>query len=750
MSIVESSPGADGALQDEVAVLVVNDDPGALFALRAVLSDLEAAIVTAGSGEQALLRLLKQDFCLILMDVKMAGLDGFDTARLIRSRPRSRDIPIIFLTSHRATDLDRAKGYEIGASDYLFMPVAPEALKAKVQAYIDSAPARRLQRQADMDRQPRSQAFAQEFEHAIGLDNARRTEGRMRPQPESLVPCAETDRLIAEHAGDYVALLDSAGMWQYASPSCQNEFGDAVQPGTRYIDIVHADDRERVKAGLSGAAASARNLRLQYRVLGRAEHYFESDVNSIRGASGAVAQLVVVSRDITERKEMEAYVLHQSFHDDLTGLPNRLLLMDRMGQATAHREQLHPQVGILFIDLDRFKEVNDLLGHAAGDRVLQDVAERLIACVRDGDTVARVAGDKFVVMLVGLHQVEGAAVVAEKIIATVSAACQIEGSELHIFPSIGVAIFPDDGHDPDTLLRNADIAMSHAKQGGGGRYSFFTAQMQEAASRRLALGVALQRAIGAGEFIMHYQPKVNARTGAISSFEALIRWPQDEGDWIAPSVFIPIAEESGRIEPIGTFAIEQTASVLQGWRTQGIDNIPIAVNVSALQFRREDIANRLEAAARAAGIEPSLLEVELTETGVMTDALHTIDILNDIHAMGMTISIDDFGTGYSSLAYLKRFPIDKLKIDTSFVRDIATDPSDAAIVVAIITLAHVLNLTVIAEGVETEAQIAFLTAHGCDEFQGNYFSAAVSDEDALAMLRRGPFSLPQTSTGAPP
>ena len=749
MSIVESGPGPNVALQDEVAVLVVNDDPGALFALRAVLSDLDAAIVTAASGEQALLRLLKQDFCLILMDVKMAGLDGFETARLIRSRPRSRDIPIIFLTSHRATDIDRAQGYELGASDYLFMPVAPEALKAKVQVFIEKAQTRVLRRQADMDRQPRSQAFVPEFERAIGLGKAWRADQPLPAQPESLVQAADTDRLIAEHAGDYVALLDRAGLWQYASPSCQKEFGDAVQPGARYVDIVHPDDRARVKAALSSSAANARTMRLQYRVLGCTEHYFESDVNVIPGPSGAVTQLVVVSRDITERKEMEAYVLRQSFHDDLTGLPNRLLLMDRMAQATAHREQLHPQVAILFVDLDHFKEINDVLGHSAGDRVLQDVAERLIACVRDGDTVARVVGDKFVVMLVGLHQLEDAAMVAEKIIATVSAACRIEGSELHVFPSIGVAIFPDDGQIPEILLRNADIAMSHAKQEGGGRYSFFTAQMQETASRKLALGVALQRAIGAGEFIMHYQPKVNARTGDITSFEALIRWPQDEGDWIAPSVFIPIAEETGRIEPIGSFAIEQAAGVLQAWRTQGIDNIPIAVNVSALQFRREDIVNRLAAAVRVAGIAPSLLEVELTETGVMNNPLHTIDILHEIHAMGMTISVDDFGTGYSSLAYLKRFPIDKLKIDTSFVRDIATDPSDAAIVVAIITLAHVLNLTVIAEGVETEAQIAFLAAHGCDEFQGNYFSAAVSNEDALAMLRRGPFRLPQTSTGAP-
>jgi EAL domain-containing protein (putative c-di-GMP-specific phosphodiesterase class I) len=370
--------------------------------------------------------------------------------------------------------------------------------------------------------------------------------------------------------------------------------------------------------------------------------------------------------------------------------------------------------------------------------------------VRDGDTVARVGGDEFVVMLVGLHQLEDAALVAEKIIAAVSAGCRIEGSELHVTPSIGLAIFPADGETPDTLLRNADIAMYHAKRDGGARYSFFAPRMQEAASRRLALGSALQRAIGAGEFVMHYQPKVNTATGAISSFEALIRWPQADGSWIGPSVFIPIAEETGRIDPIGSWAIRQVAEELQRWRALGIENIPIAVNVSALQFRREDVASRLAQAVQAAGVLPSLLEVELTESGVMNDPAKAIETLHQIHSLGMTIAIDDFGTGYSSLAYLKRFPIDKLKIDASFVRDIATDPSDAAIVLAIIGLAHVLNLTVIAEGVETEAQMAFLVAHGCDELQGNYFSEAVSNEDALGLLRRGPFSVPPPPTRTPP
>jgi diguanylate cyclase (GGDEF)-like protein/PAS domain S-box-containing protein len=750
MNVAEPTAPPVLPVEGEVSVLLVNDDPGALFALRAVLGDLDATIVTAASGEQALLRLLKQDFCVILMDVKMAGLDGFETARLVRSRRRSRNTPIVFLTSHRATDLDRSMGYELGAADYVFMPVAPEVLKAKVQVFIDNAQTRRLHRQTDLERKSLGHALERELQHVSGLNEALRSEGAERQYAEGLAQSAETERLIVAHAGEYVALLDSTGTWLYASPSYQAEFGAAIQPGASYFDIVHTDDRERVHAAISGAHSDETHRRLQYRVLGKSEHYFESDSNLIRSPSGTVTQLVIVSRDITERKQMEAYVLHQSFHDALTGLPNRLLLLDRMSQATAHRERLHAHVAVLFIDLDHFKEINDTLGHAAGDRLLQDVAERLIACVRDGDTVARLGGDEFVVMLVDLHRLEDAALVAEKIIAAVSAGCQIEGSELHISPSIGIAIFPDDGSSPDTLLRNADIAMYHAKHDGGARYCFFAAQMQEAASRKLALGTALQRAIGADEFVMHYQPKVNTATGAICGFEALIRWPQGDGGWIPPSLFIPVAEETGRIDPIGAWAIQQAAMELQRFREQGFDHVPIAVNVSALQFRRENVAGDLAAAVQAAGIVPSLLEVELTESGVMRNPDQAIQTLRQIHDLGMTIAIDDFGTGYSSLAYLKRFPIDKLKIDASFVRDIATDPSDAAIVIAIITLAHVLSLTVIAEGVETEAQIAFLTAHGCDEFQGNYFSAAVSNEDALALLKSGPFSLPQVSTRTSP
>jgi len=747
MNHAEARAAPAAVQQDVSAILLVNDDPGALFALRTVLGDLDTAIVTATSGEQALLRLLKQDFCVILMDVQMAGLDGFETARLVRQRPRSRDTPIVFLTSHRATDLDRTRGLELGASDYVFMPVAPEVLKAKVQAFIDGArgPCPAPPVRGAIAAQALSAALDREHDDVTSLKGTDGADAALRRHTGSHADENEAERLILEHAGDYVALLDAHGAWRYASPSYRSEFGAGAQPSGQYLDIVHGADRERVRALLDHPPPGGAHWRLQYRVNGRSERQFETDANLIRAANGALAQLVLISHDITERKEMEAYVLHQSFHDSLTGLPNRLLLHDRLGQATSQRERLHAQVAVLFLDLDHFKEINDTLGHAAGDRLLQVVTERLVASVREGDTVARVGGDEFVVMLVELHQLADAALVADKILASVSSSCQIEGSELHVTPSIGLAIFPEDGADTDTLLRNADTAMYHAKRNGGAQYCFFEARMQEVASRRLALGSALQRAIRAGEFVMHYQPKVEAASGVIIGFEALIRWPQADGGVIPPSLFIPIAEETGRIDPIGTWAIGQVAAELRRWSDLGFDDIPIAVNVSALQFRREDVARCLADAVEAARIRPGLLEVELTESGVMNNPLQAIETLHEIHALGMPIAIDDFGTGYSSLAYLKRFPIDKLKIDASFVRDIATDPSDAAIVLAIISLAHVLDLTVIAEGVETEAQMAFLVAHGCDELQGHLFSAAVSNDDAVNLLRRGPFSIGQAA-----
>lgn len=730
---------------EEIRILLVNDDPGALFALQTILTDLGTPVETATSGEEALMLLLKQDFAVIVLDVKMAGIDGFETARLIRQRPRSKYTPIIFLTSHRATDLDRATGYELGAVDYLFMPVAPEVLKSKVQVFIDLARKNRQRKGRDAEAEQTNDALKRELEHLTRLNEALRLEIVSLQKKQNNALASDTERLIVQHAGDYVALLDVDARWVYASPSYQAAFEAGIQKGGIYFDIIHEDDRERVRSDFCRLASDDAPTRMQYRVPvpDRGERHFESEASLIRDESGKVEQVVLVSRDITDRKEMEAYILHQSFHDALTGLPNRLLLEDRMKQATAQLGRQHAPVAVLFIDLDRFKDINDTLGHAAGDRLLQEVAERLGKCVREGDTVARLSGDEFVILLTGLHEDEDAAVVADKIATAVAEPCQIGGRELRVSPSIGISIFPGDGQNMDQLLRNADTAMYHAKQEGRGRFSFFSPHMNEAASRRLAVGGALQRAIQHGEFVLHYQPKISAANGEIRGFEALIRWPQADGKWISPGQFIPIAEETGRIESIGKWALNEAASQVQRWRTAGTDGCPIAVNVSARQFRQDSVAQSIRTVLEETGIPPSMLEAELTESAVMTDPLKAIQALHQIRDLGVSISIDDFGTGYSSLAYLKRFPLDKLKIDGEFVRDIATDPEDAAIVLAIITLAHSLNLTVIAEGVETAEQTAFLIKNGCDEMQGHYFSRPVPTDEALEMLKRGRFSLNQ-------
>ncbi|MDF3035847.1 MAG: hypothetical protein K0S28_1121 [Paucimonas sp.] len=731
----------------DIRILLVNDDAGSLFALNTILSDLDAEVETASSGTEALAHLLKHDFAVIILDVKMAGLDGFETAKLIRQRPRSKYTPIIFVTSHRSTDLDRATGYELGAVDYLFMPVVPEVLKSKIQVFIDLAKKHRPDKhgQPGLD----NQCLRKELENVTRLNEALRLELDAYRSAESGASPSGPERLIIQHTGDYVALLDGNANWVYASPSYQAKFGKAIPVGETYFNVVHPEDHDEVKEAFRTIIRSNGRTRLQHKVVvpDNSEMFFETEASLIRDGDGQVKQVVLVSRDISERKEMESYILHQSFHDSLTGLPNRLLLEDRMKQATAHLGRQRSPVGVLFIDLDRFKDINDTLGHAAGDRLLQEVAERLGQCVREGDTVARLSGDEFVVLLAGLNDVSDAGLVAEKIVSTVAEPCHIGGRELRVSPSIGIAIFPNDGENIDVLLRNADTAMYHAKQEGRGRFSFFTAHMNEAANCRLAVGVALQRAIAEDEFILHYQPKVSADTGRICGFEALIRWPQADGAWISPSQFIPIAEDTGRIDPIGKWALQEAARQIQRWTAQGADCCPVAVNVSAQQFLRNTVANDIAAALHESGIAPGLLEAELTESAVMSDPIEAIQALQNIRKLGVPISIDDFGTGYSSLAYLKRFPLDKLKIDGAFVRDIASDPDDAAIVIAIITLAHSLNLTVIAEGVETAEQMSFLIEHGCDQMQGNYFSHPVPTDEALELLRRGHFNLTHMAAG---
>jgi diguanylate cyclase (GGDEF)-like protein len=425
---------------------------------------------------------------------------------------------------------------------------------------------------------------------------------------------------------------------------------------------------------------------------------------------------------------------HMATHDILTGLPNRALLEDRLGQAMAHAQRENQHFAVVVCDLDRFKLVNDSMGHHAGDLFLQEIARRLSSCVRDGDTLARQGGDEFVFVLQPPAGEQDADSVAQRARAALAAPMRIDGIDIHTSASFGVAVYPRDGERVEVLLANADSAMYHAKQHGSG-VRRFSSDMGDTASYRLRLESELHLALTASQFELHYQPKVDIQTGIIRSAEALLRWRHPQRGLVPPADFIPIVEETGQIGPIGHWVLQQACRQARAWRDGGLPNMRVAVNISAVQFHQPGLVDSICRALQEADLEARSLEIELTESCVMTNAEESIEILEELSRMGVLVSVDDFGTGYSSMSYLRRFPIDKLKIDKTFVAGMGKHSDDASIVQAIVSLAHGLRLKVVAEGVETAEQLAALKAMGCDQYQGYYFSGAVPAEDFEKLLR---------------
>ncbi len=440
-------------------------------------------------------------------------------------------------------------------------------------------------------------------------------------------------------------------------------------------------------------------------------------------------------RDITERKETEAKIIHLAHFDALTDLPNRLLVQDRIKQAIIASQRSGLEFAVLFIDLDKFKNVNDTLGHDVGDRLLEMVARRLTECLRAQDTVGRQGGDEFIVLLASLSTADDAARVAQKILDVLSAPFEINGQTLRSGASIGIGVYPHDGADVETLLKNSDTAMYSAKDVGRNNYQFFAEEMNAASVERLLLEGSLRQAIERNELLLHYQPLVNMASGHIIGTEALVRWEHPQLGQVGPARFIPVAEESGLIVPLGEWVLRQACMQLLQWREQGILVPRMAVNLSPRQFRQKHLLRNFYRVLSETGVDPHWLGLEITESVIMDNPEISIGILKQLKTLGFELSLDDFGTGYSSLSYLKRLPIDKLKIDQSFVRDITTDKDDEAMVAAIIVMAHQLHIEVVAEGVETEGQLAFLREHGCDEYQGYLFSRPQLPEHLLGKLK---------------
>ena len=463
----------------------------------------------------------------------------------------------------------------------------------------------------------------------------------------------------------------------------------------------------------------------------------ELSVSPVRDDQGAVTHYISIFKDITERRRQEEEMLRNAHHDTLTGLANRVLLHDRLEQAitVAHRHQR--QVGVLFVDLDHFKIINDTLGLATGDAMLKEVASRLLGSLRDGDTAARIGADEFVLLLNDMEMEDDIVMVAERVLQSMTRPHAVNGQELFVSASIGASIYPRDGDDGQELLKKADIAMVRAKEHGRNGFQVFTEEMQSRITQRLSLETHLRRALDRQEFLLYYQPQVCLKTGAIVGAEALIRWSHPRIGLIHPGEFIPLAEETGLIIQLGNFVLNRVCQDLRDWQADGLPVVHVAINLSARQFRQDDLAASVRKAIAEYGINGELLDFELTESMVMHDVDNTLATLRELKALGPSLSLDDFGTGYSSLSYLKRFPIDTLKIDRSFINDIHKDSDDAAIAQAVIAMAHKLGMRVIAEGVETDAQLELLRTYECDSFQGYLFSRPVPADEFTLMLRNG-------------
>jgi diguanylate cyclase (GGDEF)-like protein len=462
----------------------------------------------------------------------------------------------------------------------------------------------------------------------------------------------------------------------------------------------------------------------------------EDCVAPIHDLEGNVAGAVIVFRDVSAARAMTAHIAHTAQHDFLTGLPNRMLLNDRVGQAIAAAQRHEKQVAVLFLDLDGFKHINDSLGHPTGDRLLQSIAWRLVECVRGADTVSRQGGDEFVVLLSELEQPEDAAQTARRMLQVVAEAHSIDQHDLHVTTSIGVSVYPDDGLDAETLIKNADTAMYQAKENGRQSFRFFKPAMNVRAVERQSIEESLRRALERNEFALHYQPKIDLRTGAITGAEALLRWTHSTHGLVSPARFIPVAEDCGLILPIGAWVLREACAQARAWVDAGLPVATMAVNVSAMEFRNENFLGNLTAILTETGFDPRSLELELTESVLMKRAESTASILQSVRERGVQVAVDDFGTGYSSLSYLRKFPVDALKIDQSFVRQIG-DGEDTTLVTAVIAMARSLKLRVVAEGVETVGELTFLRAHQCDEAQGYYFSRPVPPQQFATLLKTG-------------
>ncbi|HSY07641.1 MAG TPA: EAL domain-containing protein [Steroidobacteraceae bacterium] len=562
---------------------------------------------------------------------------------------------------------------------------------------------------------------------------------------EALFEAKEHAQMLLNSIGDGVMSIDVWGHVTYLNAVAETLTGwsraeAAGRPLAEVFRIIDATSREVAQNSMLLAMRQDKTVGLTpNRVLVRrdgVEAAIEDSASPIHDRNGHVTGAVMVFHDVSVARALTARMSYLAQHDSLTALPNRMLLTDRLTQMMSLAQRHQQKIAVLYVDLDCFKHINDSLGHGIGDRVLQSVAQRLLSSVRSSDTISRYGGDEFVILLADAVHAQDALVSVDKILLALAAPHRVEQHDLSITASIGIAIYPDDGTDAATLIKHADFAMLHAKDSGRNSYQFFKPEMNKRAVARQSLETDLRHALERQQFLLHYQPKMNLESGAVVGVEALIRWRHPQRGLVAPGYFIPAAEESGCIVPISRWVLREGCRQARAWHDAGLPAICIAINTSAIELRSKDFVTAVRAILTETGLEPRYLEIELTEAFLMQDPKSTTAVLQELKDVGVQLTLDDFGTGFSSLSYLKRFPIDTLKIDQSFVRDLMTDADDASIVRAVISMGQSLHKQVVAEGVETREQLEFLRAHACPEGQGFYFSHPVTAGELGPLLGR--------------
>lgn len=696
-------------MNNVIDVLVVDDERINLKLIEGILKGKGLNLVLAESGEEALEQMESHDFAVALLDVMMPGMDGFELAERIRGAERTKNLPIIFITAISKEQRHVFRGYGLGAVDYLFKPVEPEVLRGKVAIF------------AEMHRDRKA---LEETTHRL-----EKTIAELESSRAALEDSEQRYRMVADYNYDWESWIDPEGKAIYVSPACERISGykpEIFYDNPDYIErIIHADDIRVWQNHMYDESATA-DQSVDFRIYDKHARirWVSMSKHSIVDQNGKPLGIRTNIRDVTNRKRMEEQLRHTSLHDPLTGLPNKMLFLDRVEQALERGRETKKYFAVAFVNLDRFQAVNDNYGHNTGDILLVKVGIRLKRIMGEFGTVARFGGDEYVVLIEGGETKSEVRGCVRKLLDSFQKPFHVNDVEFALTVSIGVDMARAGGKEKDSLVHNAQLAMYKAKAAGKSRSTEYTPKMREGVVNVIAIESDLKRALGNKEFEAYYQPIVNIADGRLYGFEALARWNHPERGMVSPGEFIPVAEDTGLIVDLGVQILEQATNSLSQWRQQypSAANLTMAVNISAKQFEESSLVDSVETILERSGLPPELLKLEITETVVMTDAVESTNRLNLLKSLGVLLSIDDFGTGYSSMSYLQKFPMDQLKVDLSFVRRMEQSAENIEIVRAIINMAHSLRLRVVAEGIETERQRDLLYSLQCDYGQGYLYS----------------------------